>query len=150
MRRAYLDTEFTTLNQYRYKLISLALVVPQGPELYVELTDAWTESDCSDFVLEIVLPQLDLDLYGRTTEQARAELLSFLRALGPVEIICDAHDWDWPLLAWLAGPPGLPKTVIQGTIMARIETTYSAAAPPHRALDDARLLAELLEKPKGN
>jgi len=34
--------------------------------------------------------------------------------------------------------------------MARIETTYSAAAPPHRALDDARLLAELLEKPKGN
>ena len=101
MRRAYLDTEFTTLNQYRYKLISLALVVPQGPELYVELTDAWTESDCSDFVLEIVLPQLDLDLYGRTTEQARAELLSFLRALGPVEIICDAPDWDWPLLAWL-------------------------------------------------
>ena len=66
MRRAYLDTEFTTLNQYSYKLISLALVVPQGPELYVELTDAWTESDCSDFVLEIVLPQLDLDLYGRT------------------------------------------------------------------------------------
>ena len=58
MRRAYLDTEFTILNQYSYKLISLALVVPQGPELYVELTDAWTESDCSDFVLEIVLPQL--------------------------------------------------------------------------------------------
>jgi len=145
MHKAYLDTEFTTLNQYTYKLISLALVVPHGPELYVELTDSWHESDCSDFVLEIVLPQLDLGTYGRTTEQARTELLDFLGALGPVEIISDAPHWDWPLLVWLAGPTGLPETVTQGDIRSDIEVAYCGAEPPHHALDDARLLADLLE-----
>ena len=29
-RRTYLDTEFTALNRYTYKLISLALVVPMA------------------------------------------------------------------------------------------------------------------------
>lgn len=78
MRRVYLDTEFTSLNRYTCKLISLALVVPGGPEFYVELIDDWEEGGCSDFVREIVLPQLDLVAYGRTTEQARIELLDFL------------------------------------------------------------------------
>ena len=145
MRRAYLDTEFTTLNQYTYKLISLALVVPHGPELYLELTDAWEESDCSDFVLEVVLPQLDLETHGRTTEQARIELLDFLEQLGPVDIICDAPHWDWPLLAWLAGPAGLPETVTRGAISSDIALTYTGPEPPHHALADARMLAELVE-----
>jgi hypothetical protein len=146
MSRVYLDTEFTTLNQYTYKLISLALVVPHGPELYVELIDAWEESDCSDFVLEVVLPQLNLESHGRTTRQARTELLDFLGKLGPVEIICDAPQWDWPLLAWLAGPAGLPKTVIQGEIAGNADLTYSGPEPPHHALEDARLLADILER----
>ncbi|PHR17739.1 MAG: hypothetical protein COA41_11525 [Sphingopyxis sp.] len=145
MRRAYLDTEFTVMNQYTYKLISLALVVPHGPELYLELTDAWEESDCSDFVLEVVLPQLDLETHGRTTGQARIELLEYLETLGPVDIICDAPHWDWPLLAWLAGPAGLPKTVTRGAISSDIDFTYTGSEPPHHALEDARLLAELLE-----
>ncbi len=148
MRRAYLDTEFTTLSQHAYKLISLALVVPGGPELYVELTDAWDESDCSDFVLEIVLPQLDMENQGRNTEQARAELLDFLQELGPVEIICDAPAWDWPLLVWLAGPTGLPETVSAGQIRSDIEIAYDGVEPPHHALCDARLLADLLESYK--
>ena len=145
MRRAYLDTEFTTLNQYKYKLISLALVVPHGPELYLELTDAWEESDCSDFVLEIVLPQLDLETHGRATGQARIELLDFLETLGPVDIICDAPHWDWPLLVWLAGPAGLPETVTRGAIFSDFDLTYTGPEPPHHALEDARLLAESLE-----
>lgn len=148
MRRAYLDTEFTTLNQSAYKLISLALVVPGGPEFYVELNDAWDESDCSDFVLEIVLPQLDLQACGRNTEQARTELLDFLQQLGSVEIICDAPDWDWPLLTWLAGPSGLPETVLAGRISSDIEIAYVGVQPPHHALQDARLLAEFLESGK--
>ncbi|HTN29731.1 MAG TPA: hypothetical protein VL178_02710, partial [Pseudomonas sp.] len=94
MQRAYLDTEFTDLNPYTYKLISLALVVPGGPEFYVELTDHWVEDDCSDFVREIVLPQLEPAACGRTTAQARAALREFLLALGPVEIISDAMLWD--------------------------------------------------------
>ena len=57
-RRIYLDTEFTSLNRYQAKLISLALVVPGGgPEFYVELIDTWSPADCSSFVLDTVLPQ---------------------------------------------------------------------------------------------
>tara|TARA_R110001606_G_scaffold355628_1_gene506662 strand:- start:10387 stop:10839 length:453 start_codon:yes stop_codon:yes gene_type:complete len=146
MQRAYLDTEFTTLNQYTYKLISLALVVLQGPELYIELTDAWEECDCSDFVLEVVLPQLDLSTHGRGTEQARIKLLEFLEELGPVEIISDAPRWDWPLLMWLAGPAGLPANVTQGEIWGDVVIDYFGAEPPHHALKDARLLADLQER----
>ncbi|HBP5358175.1 MULTISPECIES: hypothetical protein [Pseudomonas aeruginosa group] len=146
MRRAYLDTEFTSLNRYNCKLISLALVVPAGSEFYVELTDAWEEGDCSDFVLEIVLPQLDLVAYGRTTEQARIELLDFLQELGPVEIISDAPDWDWPLLVWLAGPDGLPGGVEAGRIRCDIEVSADGEEPPHHALQDARMLAQFLER----
>lgn len=146
MQRAYLDTEFTDLNPYTYKLISLALVVPGGPEFYVELTDHWVEDDCSDFVREIVLPQLEPTACGRTTAQARAALREFLLALGPVEIISDAMLWDWPLLLWLAGPEGLPGGVMAGRISSDIEFEFDDLGyePPHHALQDARLLAELL------
>ena len=143
MRRAYLDTEFTDLNPYTYKLISLALVVPGGPEFYVELTDHWVEDDCSDFVREIVLPQLELNAHGRTTDQARTELLEFLRKLGPVEIVSDAVMWDWPLLLWLAGAAGLPDGVTAGRISSDIEFEDLGYEPPHHALQDARLLAAL-------
>lgn len=146
MIRAYLDTEFTVLNSYIYKLISLALVVPSGPEFYVELTDAWEECDCSDFVKEIVLPQLDLKVHGRDTVQAGMRLLEFLKGLGPVEIICDAPAWDWPLLLWLAGPEGLPANVTAGQISSDLEFSYDGAEPPHHALEDARLLADILER----
>lgn len=144
MHRAYLDTEFTDLNPYTYKLISLALVVPGGPEFYVELTDHWVEAECSDFVREIVLPQLDLEVCGRTTDQARTELRAFLLALGPVEIVSDAVMWDWPLLVWLAGPEGLPDGVTAGRISSDIEFDDLGYEPPHHALQDARLLAELV------
>lgn len=143
--RAYLDTEFTTLNPYIYKLISLALVIPDGPEFYVELTDAWEERDCSDFVKEIVLPQLDLEVHGFDTAQARMKLLDFFEGLGPVEIICDAPTWDWPLLLWLAGQGGLPGNVTAGRISSDLEFLYDGAEPPHHALEDARLLAEIVE-----
>jgi hypothetical protein len=145
LTRIYLDTEFTSLNRYTHRLISLALVVPGGPEFYVELTDAWEEADCSDFVREIVLPQLELATYGRTTDQARIELLDFLQETGPVEIISDAPSWDWPLLVWLAGPSGLPEEVEAGRISGDIEVVIEGEEPPHHALADARLLAALVE-----
>lgn len=144
--RAYLDTEFTSLNRYTCKLISLALVVPGGPEFYVELTDAWEEGDCSDFVREIVLPQLNMAAYGRTTEAARIELLNFLQAVGAVEIISDAPDWDWPLLMWLAGQGGLPEGVESGRISGDVKVYAECEEPPHHALLDARMLALLVER----
>ncbi|PZR34591.1 MAG: hypothetical protein DI524_16530 [Ectopseudomonas oleovorans] len=147
-RRIYLDTEFTSLNRYRAQLISLALVVPEGPEFYVELTDTWTPADCSPFVTNTVLPLLDHGVYGRTTDHARAELLAFLQVLGTVEIITDAPDHDWPLLLWLAGPTGLPANVQPepGHLPIDLNATYSGDEPPHHSLQDACLLAALAEK----
>ncbi len=145
MIRLYLDTEFTSLNRYRTKLISLALVVPGGPEFYVELTNAWLHADCSAFVVETVLPQLDHPTYGRTTVQARAELIAFLQARGPVEIITDAPEHDWPLLVWLSGSQGLPANVRPEPGILSIELeTICVEDSPHHALLDARMLAGLM------
>lgn len=55
--KLYLDCEFSQLSTAA-KLISLALVAEDGREVYVELLDSWSIEDCSDFVIEIVLPQL--------------------------------------------------------------------------------------------
>jgi hypothetical protein len=145
MHRAYLDTEFTSLNRYNARLISLALVVPDGREFYVELIDAWKDGDCSDFVKEIVLPQLDEKAHGHTTELARKKLQTFLRAISPVAIISDAVSWDWPFLLWLAGPEGLPDGVTVREIPEEVEVTLEFEDPPHHALLDARLLASLLK-----
>lgn len=147
MRYAYLDTEFTSLNRYTAKLISLALVVPGGPEFYLELTDNWIEADCSGFVFEIVLPQLDLTQYGRTTEQARIELQAFLQALGDVKIASDAPDWDWAMLLDLAGSAGLPTNVHPEPLnlsLLDLDAAQPMDEPPHHALLDARLLAEMV------
>jgi hypothetical protein len=148
MRYAYLDTEFTSLNRYTAKLISLALVVPGCPEFYVELTDTWNESDCSDFVCERVLPQLDLATHGRTTEQARIELQTFLQALGDVQIASDAPHWDWPMLLNLVGASGLPANVHSEPLdlnLLDLDASQPMEEPPHHALLDARLLAATVQ-----
>lgn len=145
LTRIYLDTEFTSLNRYRARLISLALVVPGGPEFYAELTDTWTPADCSPFVTDTVLPLLDHAVYGRTTEQARAELLAFFQQFDRIEIISDAISWDWPFLLWLAGPR-MPDGIEndQACIDREIDLE-EIGEPPHHALQDARVLAALVE-----
>lgn len=60
--RLFLDCEFTHLSN-QAKADSLALVAENGREFYVELVDVWQEEYCSDFVKQIVLPQLWSDSY---------------------------------------------------------------------------------------
>ena len=93
--KLFLDCEFTQLNRDT-KLISLALVSETGDEYYVELTDTYRVADCSNFVIQNVLPQLNLPTSGQTLVEAQASLLAFLTNLeGPLEICSDAPDWDW-------------------------------------------------------
>lgn len=144
MLALYLDTEFTALSAAR-KLISLALVCSDGNEFYVELTDTWVEADCSDFVKEIVLPQLDLPAFGKSSLEASAALRRFLLALGEAEIVGDAFYWDWPLLIELLGTAGLPANI---SGCRQVIDPLSALPPesiPHHALLDARLLCHLCE-----
>lgn len=150
MRAVYIDTEFTQLNMTR-QLISLALVSNTGLEFYVEITDSWSTDECSDFVKEVVLPQLDLNKFGLPTSQARTALKIFLATLGTVEIIGDALAWDWPLFLELLGPEGLPKNIAgcreinPETLELTTNMEHLLADAPHHALLDARILCAIYE-----
>lgn len=99
--KLFLDCEFTQLNQDT-KLISLALVSEARDEFYVELTDTYKIEDCSDFVIQHVLPQLDQLRYGRSLVDAQAALRVFLGGLdGQLEVCPDAPEWDWEFSASL-------------------------------------------------
>lgn len=141
----FLDCEFTRLSAAA-KLISLALVAEDGREFYVELLDTWEEEDCSDFVKEIVLPQLWGGSYVRPTIEARSALLDFLASFDEIlEIVTDAPQYDWELFCELAYDDGKwPRNVRNYPTDATILDATSDGVPlPHHALLDARIIASM-------
>jgi hypothetical protein len=151
--KLFLDCEFTQLNQST-NLISLALVSEDGDEFYVELTDTYQVEDCSEFVIEHVLPQLDLPSHGATLVDAQVALKTFLsRFDGRLEVCSDAPEWDWDFVCQLAYVDrGWPSNVTnQATNLIRLFRDLEAddigdtiiPELPHQALLDARLLAGL-------
>ncbi|VVO74550.1 3'-5' exoribonuclease domain-containing protein [Pseudomonas fluorescens] len=154
--KIFLDCEFTQLNKYS-KLISLALVSESGDEFYIELTDTYSVEDCSDFVIQNVLPQLDLLRYGQSLVEARASLRSFLSGFAEeLEVYSDAPHWDWDFFCDLASAEHQPwpvQVVSQPTNLTSLFNQVSVEAleqvelsdPPHHALLDARVLAELFK-----
>lgn len=149
-----LDCEFTQLNASS-KLISLALVAEDGRELYVELTDSYIISDCSDFVIEHVLPQLDLEACGCTVAEAKTMLAQFIGGFGEVVQICsDAPDWDWEFFCemmyvdgkWPGNVRNQPGNLIQmlnEKIQDDGQDLEDQPELPHHALLDARQLAHI-------
>lgn len=143
MHKLFLDCEFTELS-VAAKLISLALVSEDGREFYVELHDAWREEDCSDFVKEIVLPQLWGGSYSLPTVDARKALLGFLTSLDTeIEIVTDAPQFDWELFCDLVYEEGRwPRTVRNyPTDATTLVPTSVGEELPHHALLDARIIA---------
>lgn len=151
-----LDCELTQLNQDS-KLISLALVAESGEEFYVELTDTYSVEDCSDFAIQNVLPQLELLQYGESLAGARASLRKFLGCFGEeVEVCSDAPHWDWKFFCDLVCADHQPwpvQVVNQPTDLTSFFNQVNAEAlegvelcdPPHHALLDAQMLAELFK-----
>ncbi|MDD2005656.1 3'-5' exoribonuclease [Pseudomonas putida] len=152
--KIFLDTEFTGLHRGA-KLISLALVTETGDEFYVELTDTYCFDDCSDFVVQTVLPQLDLQRHGRTLAEAKALLQTFLHRFAvDLEICSDAPAWDWPLFCHLAREDDVWPANVQpeptdlgglcrwAVLTADLESLLQE--PPHHALADARLMRDIL------
>ena len=154
--KIFLDCEFTQLNRYS-KLISLALVSESGEEFYVELTGSYSVEDCSDFVIQNVLPQLDPLRYGQSLVKARASLRKFLdRFDEELEVCSDAPHWDWDFFRNLVCADHQPwpvQVVSQPTNLTSLFKQLNAEAleqvelsdPPHHALLDARILAELFK-----
>jgi hypothetical protein len=154
--KVFLDCEFTQLN-CDTKLISLALVSEAGHEFYVELTDTYQVADCSDFVIQNVLPQLNLPVHGQTLVEAQASLLAFLGGLeGLVEVCSDAPEWDWDFFCQLAylnnrWPVNVANRATNLILLFRhleADDIGNVTLPelPHHALLDARLLADLFRR----
>ena len=96
--RVYLDTEFTKFA--RPQLISLALVAESGQEFYGESTD-FVRLQCSDFVVENVLPLLQGGEVAASSDELRGKVVDWLAALqSRAEIISD-FDGDIELLLQL-------------------------------------------------
>lgn len=149
--RLFLDCEFTQLSNAA-KLISLALVAEDGHEFYVELLDTWREEDCSDFVVEIVLPQLWGGSYALPIIEARSALFEFLGSFDEaLEIVTDAPQYDWELFSELVYDDGKwPRNVRNYPTDATILDATSDGAPlPHHALFDARIIASMFA-PRGS
>lgn len=154
--KLFLDCEFTRLNKDT-KLISLALVAESGQEFYVELLDTYGVADCSEFVIEHVLPQLKPSLHGQTLAEAQAALSGFLACFDErLEICTDAPDWDWDFFCdlayvghrWPAHVINRPTNLITLFSEAHIDTLQDVELPdlPHHALLDARILAVLYQR----
>lgn len=118
----FFDTEFTRFRDMEHepKLISIGLVADDAGnpalqddrEFYAELTDTYQQSDCSQFVLDVVLPLLD----GRNRLQEAhlaSQLKAWIEGLGADEVIlrCDAPSYDWPFVASLFQSYGWPANL---------------------------------------
>jgi len=100
----FFDTEFTKFRTVddEPKLISIGLVSEDGREFYAELLDTWDISDCSQFVISVVLELLDNEEYVKEADLA-VKLKDWIESLGAEEVVlrCDAPAYDWPFVAEL-------------------------------------------------
>lgn len=146
------DCEFTQLNSSS-KLISMALVAEDGRELYIELNDNYTTSDCSEFVVDWVLPQLTGGHNSTSKDTARNRLLGFLSQFDSVDIMSDAPAWDWEFFCSMAYHQGRWPSNVSNRPINLIDLYNESGvqvddAPelPHHALLDARLLMGYYKK----
>ncbi len=137
MHQVIVDTEFTELFSDDAKPISIALVdAKTGDSCYVELS-GWELWDCSEFVVDNVLPQLTGP--SLTYEQACERLLAFLEAHQPFQLLSDAPIHDFPMLRQVLGSR-CPIRSVSG--LADLSYLVGEGDEnPHHALLDAQLLA---------
>lgn len=161
----FLDCEFTSFDQP--KLISIALITEDGKQsFYAELTDTYTPSDCSEFVIETVLPLLDakefsipenggyLNVYSKMTSAQCSEYMKrWIDYLDDkVVIFNDAAHYDFTLLTEVLydnWPAQLRKKCHQISARTldgqeRYEKTlneeFKHGFRQHHALDDAKVM----------
>lgn len=148
--RVFLDTEFTGLTSDP-RLLSIGLVAENGAELYIELTDGWSEGNCSAWVRKHVIP-----LLGKgdkcTRREAGRRILSWLSFDEDPPTLLSDSDWDTTLIAGLMDECGIPreryglevlkyKSKAQATAFedARLRCFESLNLVQHHALNDARV-----------
>jgi hypothetical protein len=146
----FLDTEFT--NFFRPELISIGLVTEDGREFYAELSDI-NEANCSDFVVETVLP-----LLGRvpgaacTAAELTERLVNWSRALPEASTLIYDYDLDWDFFNAALNDIGsvpsrtwekvyLNDLVLEHPVFYDAKfSTFTKDWPQHHALVDARAM----------
>lgn len=162
----FLDTEFTTLAESA-SLISIGLITAEGEEsFYAELSDTYTQQDCSDFVLQEVVPLLDAKpitdpvnykhVYARMTLTELSLHLNywFASLIDPVQVWSDAPNYDWRYIQHIFSANGLPYNLLttpnailgedtsaNARYQNTVEREYSQnTLKRHHALDDAKAM----------
>ena len=102
--KLFLDTEFTDLVPHN-KLISIAMVSDTGNYFYAELTDTYELKDCSEFVINNILPLLRGGEYRMTHYECSLRLGNWIEEQGPNCLVAlDNPSWDMPHLRRLLDP----------------------------------------------
>jgi hypothetical protein len=149
--RVFLDTEFTAFSTPL--LISAGFVAEDGREFYCELADGWTRSDCTQFVLDTVLPLMGATP-AMTRDEAGARLVGWLASLGgPIAVVSDTRT-DWWLVTDLIRPHAHDHVAIAGELLSwpdiamvrrqrdLLEELLENDPSRHHALVDARALRQ--------
>jgi hypothetical protein len=142
----FLDTEFTTLAPGN-KLISIALVAETGESFYAELTDTYEIPECSDFVMNFVLPYLKGPPYVMSHYECSMKIGNWIEDLGvPCVIASDAPTWDMPFLIDLltiCPPANLDLTSVEFVHVPDAVAEQIVSENKfdiHNALDDAMVM----------
>lgn len=154
MNLVFFDTEFTDFEHA--DLISVALVGPDGHELYVAVTD-FKRHLASDFVEEIVLPRLELPgavPVLATRSEAAQIVADFIQEIPDVVLVSDA-DVDGTLVRALLKKKRighlrfhLAQDLIKFTgamrLISELDRILDENPGRHNALIDARALKEAM------
>lgn len=144
----FFDTEFTSL--YKPKLISIGMIAEDGQTFYAELTDTYTQTHCTPFVKEIVLPLLGGDETQRLTKSELTLALGrWLKEFKqPVTLACDSLAWDWSWIlevfyqkeTWPENLGSKPKVIScdNPIFINAVEARFKNGLRRHHALDDAK------------
>ena len=146
--KLFLDTEFTDLH-HEAKLISIALVSEDGKSFYAELTDTYERCECSDFVMNFVLPFLKGSEYEMTESECALKIATWIEEQGVEFIIaCDNVSWDLPHLRRLLNKTTVwPSNLIRNDYYKFIimdddieQIVLENDFDVHNALDDAMVM----------
>jgi hypothetical protein len=146
--KVYFDTEFTGLTSDP-RLLAIGMVAEDGQELYLELTDGWTDAMCAPWTRQHVLPRLGTG-ERLTRREAGGRIGDWLASLSFPPTLLGDTDWDTTLLTQLLEECKLPHSSFKVELLkfsskeqaksfegAKQRYFELKQAVPHHALTDA-------------
>ena len=104
----FFDTEFTGLTSDP-RLLSIGMVAEDGQELYLELTDGWTDAMCTPWTRQHVLPGLGKGEQVSSRLETGKRIGDWLASFLALPTLLGDTDWDTILFSQLLEESKLPK-----------------------------------------